>query len=611
MKTALYGKYRPRFFHDVIGQDAVSTALKNQISNGRFGHSYIFTGIRGTGKTTFARILAKAINCPNTKDGEPCGVCDICRGIDDGTVLDVTETDAASNSGVDSIRELRDETAFAPSMCRYRVYIIDEAHMLSKEAWAALLKIMEEPPEHVVFILATTEIHKVPATILSRCQRYELRRIPRDAIAASLMRIAELEQIELKADGAEQIARLSDGAMRDALSLLETAASLGQTIDASTVRQLAGVADKSGVNALVSDVVSGDISSVLMQLRTMYERSADPTRLCFDLLRRCRDLLAFKFAGEDAFKDSSPQELEELKKAGAAIEAPQLLSIMDELTSVTDKLATSPDRTLTLELALMRLCNRGQVAPVHAVQTAPQSTAPQPTQAAHVVKTTPSRSPSEENKAEEKSKKAQNTSAALDDAPPWEAHEGDEPPINDSDAPPWDDAAEDINEPDEPQSANDSVGEDDDLYASIKKAASQTKEENAAKPHSSPSKPVEVADDDTPAPAGLEKYSEWGRVLNELASDPFLYTYIKGARAYRDGPRLYIDGGRIHLATAMPGKLGEIERAIREITGEGLKISEYKAADAGDDNDPAKSEMDDILRRAAINNITVEEIKFQ
>ena len=602
MKTALYRKYRPRFFRDVIGQDAVSTALKNQIASGRFGHSYIFTGIRGTGKTTFARILAKAINCPNAKDGEPCGVCDICRGIDDGTMLDVTETDAASNSGVDSIRELRDETAFAPGVCRYRVYIIDEAHMLSKEAWAALLKIMEEPPEHVVFILATTEIHKVPATILSRCQRYELRRIPREAIAASLMRIAGLERIDLKEDGAAQIARLSDGAMRDALSLLETAASLGQAIDAEAVSRLAGVADKSGVAAIVNSMLSGDIPAVLAQLRSMYERSADPARLCYDILRRCRDLLAFKLAGKEAFKDSSAQEISELEEACATLDTDKILAVMDELASATDKLGTSPDRTLTLELALIRVCNIGHVnafAPQKptagpAIQTQRPSAPPQfrAPSVQNPAPTTPQQRPVPEISAHD-SATSKNAAPAGDDAPPWDVP-AEEPRQKADDK----DAREE--EPHE-----DAVCEDDDLFANIKQAAEQKKTEPAQ-----PQKAPEIEIDGFPAPAGFENYCEWGRVLQQLSTDPFIYTYIKGARAYRDGPRLLIDGGRMHLAAGMPGKIAEIESAIREVTGESLRVSEYKATEEKTEQDPATAEMDDIFSRAERNNITIEEIKF-
>ena len=229
MYRALYRKWRPQRFEDVVAQRGIVTALRNQVASGRVGHAYLFTGVRGTGKTTCAKIFAKAVNCLHPKDGDPCGECEICKGIDNGSILDVVEMDAASNNGVDDIRDLRDETAYTPSACHYKVYIIDEVHMLSTAAFNALLKTLEEPPAHVIFILATTEIQKVPATILSRCQRYDFTRIGPEDIAQRVEYIAGQEGLELTTDGAELISRLADGAMRDALSILDTCAGLGRT----------------------------------------------------------------------------------------------------------------------------------------------------------------------------------------------------------------------------------------------------------------------------------------------------------------------------------------------------------------------------------------------
>ena len=231
MYRALYRKWRPQRFEDVVGQRAIVTALKNQITAGRVGHAYLFTGVRGTGKTTCAKIFAKAVNCLHPEGGDPCGKCEICKGIDNGSLLDVVEMDAASNNGVDDIRDLRDETAYTPSACQYKVYIIDEVHMLSTAAFNALLKTLEEPPAHVIFILATTEIQKVPATILSRCQRYDFTRIGPEDIARRVEYIAGEEKLELTSDGAELIARLADGALRDALSILDTCAACHKDVD--------------------------------------------------------------------------------------------------------------------------------------------------------------------------------------------------------------------------------------------------------------------------------------------------------------------------------------------------------------------------------------------
>ena len=260
MYRALYRKWRPQRFEDVVGQRAIVTALKNQITANRVGHAYLFTGVRGTGKTTCAKIFAKAVNCLHPVNGDPCGECEICKGIDNGSILDVVEMDAASNNGVDDIRDLRDETAYTPSACKYKVYIIDEVHMLSTAAFNALLKTLEEPPAHVIFILATTEIQKVPATILSRCQRYDFTRIGPEDIAQRVEYIAGQEGLELTTGGAELISRLADGAMRDALSILDTCAGVTAKIDADVVRRMAGVTDRSYLFR-ISDAIAALASS--------------------------------------------------------------------------------------------------------------------------------------------------------------------------------------------------------------------------------------------------------------------------------------------------------------------------------------------------------------
>ena len=260
MYRALYRKWRPQRFADVVGQTAIVTALQNQISAGRIGHAYLFTGTRGTGKTTCAKIFAKAVsrgavNCLDTSSPDPCGECEICKGIDSGSVMDIIEMDAASNNGVDDIRDLRDEVAYLPSVCKYKVYIIDEVHMLSTAAFNALLKTMEEPPEHVIFILATTEVQKVPVTILSRCQRYDFTRITADDIAGRLLYVAGQEKIELDENAAQLIGRLADGAMRDALSILDTCAGVDNHVDEALVRRMAGVTDR-GYLFEISDAIA-------------------------------------------------------------------------------------------------------------------------------------------------------------------------------------------------------------------------------------------------------------------------------------------------------------------------------------------------------------------
>ena len=264
MYRALYRKWRPQRFEDVVGQRAIVTALKNQITAGRVGHAYLFTGVRGTGKTTCAKIFAKAVNCLHPHNGDPCGECEICKGIDNGSILDVVEMDAASNNGVDDIRDLRDETAYTPSACHYKVYIIDEVHMLSTAAFNALLKTLEEPPAHVIFILATTEIQKVPATILSRCQRYDFTRITADDIAKRLLYVAGEEKIDLDENAAQRIGRLADGAMRDALSILDTCAGVDNKVDEALVRRMAGVTDR-GYLFEISDAINAHDSVTALE----------------------------------------------------------------------------------------------------------------------------------------------------------------------------------------------------------------------------------------------------------------------------------------------------------------------------------------------------------
>ena len=275
MYRALYRKWRPARFEDVVGQQAIVAALKNQVAAGRVGHAYLFTGVRGTGKTTCAKIFARAVNCLQPQNGDPCGVCPVCRGIEEGSVLDVVEMDAASNNGVDDIRDLRDETAYTPSVCKYKVYIIDEVHMLSTAAFNALLKTLEEPPAHVIFILATTEIQKVPATIRSRCQRYDFTRIPPDAIAARLARVAEAEGLALTGGAADLIARLADGALRDALSILDTCAGVTADIDEAAVRRMAGVTDRGYLFRISDALAAGDAAAALAELAALRQQSVD------------------------------------------------------------------------------------------------------------------------------------------------------------------------------------------------------------------------------------------------------------------------------------------------------------------------------------------------
>lgn len=294
MYQVLYRKWRPQTFDDVSGQEHITTTLKNELALGRLNHAYLFTGSRGTGKTTCAKILAKAANCLNLKNGNPCGECEICRGIDDGIILDIVEMDAASNRKIENIRDIIDEVQFKPAKCRYRVYIVDEVHMLTTEAFNALLKTLEEPPEHVIFILATTEVHKLPQTILSRCQRFDFHRIPPQSIADRLLFVAQQEQVMLSESAAMMVAAVSDGAMRDALSLLDRCIAISSDIDEDVVRSAAGLARKTYLFDLCDSAINKNTARALELVDRLYGESKDMSRLCDELLAHFRALMLIK-----------------------------------------------------------------------------------------------------------------------------------------------------------------------------------------------------------------------------------------------------------------------------------------------------------------------------
>ncbi len=376
MYRALYRKWRPRTFEDVVGQQGIVAALKNQIATGRVGHAYLFTGTRGTGKTTCAKIFAKAVNCQDKTSPDPCGVCQICKGIDDGSILDVVEIDAASNNGVDNIRDLRDETAYTPSACAYKVYIIDEVHMLSIAAFNALLKIMEEPPSHVIFILATTEIHKVPATILSRCQRYDFGRIKPEDIAARVSYVATQEQLELTEGAAALIARLADGALRDALSILDTCAGVSTQIDEELVRRMAGVTDRSYLFRISDALHNKNATEALAEVAQLRQQSVDMKRLCEELISHYRNLMLAALPGGKALLSGvAPEEEARYLQTAEGIRQGESVRAIRLLGSALEKMGRGTDQRIELELALFALTETPQAAQ-QPVRTAPVQNAP-------------------------------------------------------------------------------------------------------------------------------------------------------------------------------------------------------------------------------------------
>lgn len=357
MYQALYRKWRPQTFDQVVGQQHITETLKNQVRTGRLSHAYLFIGTRGTGKTTCARILAKAVNCEHPVDGNPCGVCPACRGISDGSVLDVVELDAASNNGVDNVRALREEAVFTPASVRKRVYIIDEVHMLSASAFNALLKILEEPPEHLMFILATTELQKVPATILSRCQRHSFRRIDTPDIAEYLEYIAKQESFKLSHEAAELIARLADGGVRDALSLLDQC-SASETIDLEAVYSAMGLAGNRRTAQLMSGILDHDTDKTLRDFNSMWMDGKDPATLLTELSGLLRDTLMTHVAPKGArslisggYDDTTLGEL------SGRMTTEEIICAMETVQKYTASMRESTSPKTTAELCLVSLCD--------------------------------------------------------------------------------------------------------------------------------------------------------------------------------------------------------------------------------------------------------------
>ena len=355
---ALYRKYRPQTFDDVSGQMAVTQTLKTQLVTGKMSHAYLFTGSRGTGKTSCAKILAKAVNCLNPDNGNPCNCCEACRAIDSGSCMDVLEIDAASNNGVDNVRDLRDDAVYTPSQVKMRVYIIDEVHMLSISAFNALLKIIEEPPEHLLFILATTELHKVPATILSRCQRFSFRRISQEDIAARLQYVAYQENIDLDDGAARVIARLADGGMRDGLSLLDQCASATTgELTAERVYACLGIAGEQKCGELMGYIANHDTQNALELFNRLYTEGKDLSAMLDEMACLTRDLLVMKTAGGAGITMlsgvASDQEVLELTKA---LSSAELVRMMNLIQTTLSGFTRSASRRMDAELCILELC---------------------------------------------------------------------------------------------------------------------------------------------------------------------------------------------------------------------------------------------------------------
>lgn len=583
MYRALYRKWRPQRFEDVVAQRGIVTALRNQVASGRVGHAYLFTGVRGTGKTTCAKIFAKAVNCLHPKDGDPCGECEICKGIDNGSILDVVEMDAASNNGVDDIRDLRDETAYTPSACHYKVYIIDEVHMLSTAAFNALLKTLEEPPAHVIFILATTEIQKVPATILSRCQRYDFTRIGPEDIAQRVEYIAGQEGLELTTDGAELISRLADGAMRDALSILDTCAGVTAKIDADVVRRMAGVTDRSYLFRISDALEAQDGAAALAQLAALRQQSVDVKRLTEELIAHYRALmLAALPGGQSLLSGVSPEEEAQYLEKGPQLGQREAVRAIRTLGNALEHMTRGSDQRIELELALFTLSEPPQAAPAAAgsVQaaapaapvvrpfvSAPAQPAPQPFVSTPVTLSPAVQEPLPAPAAEPTStpeEPAVSPASVPEEPAPAPAEEElppppDEPPVAESAPLPWDEPTAPVTAP---------LPEETPAEASAPTAPAP---EYTADPAFS--RPRKVAAE------GINPFEQWSEVVKLLQEkDPMLHSYLRKSKAYFDGTRVLIDGGKTFRDFIRVNKDSQrlIKKLIAQVSGVAVPIGPYE-----------------------------------
>ena len=358
--TALYRKFRPTKFSEIVGQEHIKKTLKNQLISDRVGHAYLFNGGRGTGKTTTAKILARAVNCLNPVDGEPCNECEICKGALDGSLTDIIEMDAASNNSVEDVRSIREAVNFLPTKAKYRVYIIDEVHMLSTGAFNALLKTLEEPPEHVKFILATTEPQKLPATILSRCQRFDFKRISNEDIVKDLEYVCKESDIKITPKALELIAVLAEGGMRDALSILERCRQEGtDEIDENKVKDLVGIPKTVFINNIVESVVDEDVEKTLNNLEEVIEDGKDINNLVWEIIKYIKDILLYKSTGKTELYND--EEIQKIKNIAEKVSKLDLINLICELSEIENSMKLSTQKLIILQTGLIKLCNKQSV----------------------------------------------------------------------------------------------------------------------------------------------------------------------------------------------------------------------------------------------------------
>ena len=574
MYQVLYRKWRPKVFSDVVGQPHITSTLTNELKAGRLAHAYLFTGSRGTGKTTCAKILAKAVNCLNPIDGNPCNECEICKGIDSGSILDVVEIDAASNNGVDNIRDLREETNFTPSKAKYRVYIIDEVHMLSIGAFNALLKTLEEPPEYVMFILATTEVHKLPATILSRCQRFDFRRIAPEDITGRLKYIAEEENISLTDDGAMLIARIADGGMRDALSLLDQCAGENKEVNAETVRKSAGLAGRDYLFAVSDAVINHDCKKVLEIIDSLHNSSCDMERLCTELTEHFRNFMICKtMPSPSELIICTDDELNRIKDEASRFTLEQILFALDLLQKALESLRNGADRRIKMEMTLIKLCSPKLSESTEAILeriSILENMIKNGAVLSSAAPSAPAAQPVTETKTESAVKSSVHTpetSDSQDELPPWDV---------------------------EPALAGNAP-----VQKPVEREPVEAQPAAPAPAYEAPAPKAET-NASIPASNGDSNFNMWPEVLAELSkTDKPLVGILNGSSAFiRDGNRLLIKSPNPVLSAFLKkdNHVAMINQAVIQVTGQKYRLGVYRAPDTGAAA-PKKDPLEDLIKK--------------
>lgn len=567
MYQAFYRKYRPKCFADVYGQDHVVSTLKNELSENKISHAYLFTGSRGTGKTTCAKILAKAVNCENMQDGEPCNRCEICKGMDNGTIYDIVEIDAASNNGVDNIRDLREEANYTPSRGKYRVYIIDEVHMLSIGAFNALLKILEEPPAHVIFILATTEVHKIPATILSRCQRFDFKRIQPETMAVRLKQVAGLENLTITDDAAVLIARIADGALRDGLSILDQCSSRSSNIDSDLVSQVAGLAGREALYSLADCISSQNSSKAVELIAQLYENSYDMERLCVEMINHFRNYLVVKTVKNNReLIVCTDNEYESLVESAKNFTLEKIIFSLDLFQTTLTKIKGGANSRIEMEMTFIKLCQPKLEQSMEAVLD--RIGALERAVKNGVKVQTP---------VQTEVKKQEKVTAAVDIKPETKQEE-----------------AVVISEPKtQPQQKNETP--------------------QAAQPEVSQEKPVTPAastnetavEQQANVSSGIEPFEQWEDFLDIIhKTDIGLYGVLRSAEAHLQNGYFVIDSTNptVKEFIKIPTHLKAIKQAVFDLTGQSYKVGVTKQKK---ENSQKRDLLEDLINQAQ-NNVTIK-----